>query len=181
VATLATGVGYFTAWTFRTEVRGLVEIEQGRQWPRYGSRTPSFDGATSWLRHLSNIDSIVASNTLCKGLPSSGYVLDFPATADCLWRNSIAIISANSQRSAYLEVPAWSTFSKTDLGDVVNQRYRDSILFATNNDPNSHERMIRDGVDYFVVDLGQTTLRDWEPRGTIRYQDDHYAVVELNN
>jgi hypothetical protein len=89
-------------------------------------------------------------------------------------------IAAFGQRRMYIEGP-WQAFITDESLTTANQRYRDSILFATNNDPNSHRRMIRDGVDYFVVDLGQTTLRDWEPRATIRYQDDHYAVVELNN
>jgi hypothetical protein len=90
------------------------------------------------------------------------------------------LVTAFSQRKAYIDGP-YQAFIGPELMENASERYRDSILFATNNDPNSHERMIRDGVDYFVVDLGQTTLRDWEPRGTIRYQDDHYAVVELNN
>ena len=179
VAAVATNSGSLLAWTARTELRGFIRLEKGESWPSNGQRLLPILDTSEWVRKNTNKDVVIASNTLCKALPSVGVVPDFPADWDCQFRNMSSWVAAFSQRQTYLDGP-WQGFIFPDMLDTANQRYRDSILFATNNDPNSHARMIRDGVDFFVVDLGQTTLRDWEPRATIRYQDDHYAVVELN-
>jgi len=180
LAAVATNSGSLVAWTVRTELRGFIRLEKGESWPSNGQRLLPILDAAEWIRTTTNHDAVIASNTLCKALPSIGVAPDFRSDWDCVLRNMSSQVAAFSQRQTYLDGPGQG-FIFPDMIAIANQRYRDSILFATNNDPNSHARMIHDGVDYFVVDLGQTPLRDWEPRGTIRYQDEHYAVVELNN
>jgi hypothetical protein len=91
-----------------------------------------------------------------------------------------SFIAAYSQRLTYLDGPS-QAFIFPEFQSVANQRYRTSIKFASTNDGASHQKLIEDGVDYFVVDLTKTDLRSWEPRGTIRYQDDSFAVIELRD
>ena len=178
--TIGTNFGTLVSWSVRLEVRGLVALEKGDPWPSRGERTEPHIPALMWVRAETDKSAIIANNLLCKGLPINGLVPAGNTPPDCALRNMSALVTAFGQRRSYMDGPS-QAFIGAELMENASERYRDSILFATNNDPNSHERMIRDGVDYFVVDLGQTTLRDWEPRATIRYQDDHYAVVELNN
>ena len=177
---VGTNIGTLVSWSVRLEVRGLIALEKGEPWPSRGERNEPHIPALTWVREETDKSAVVANNLLCKGLPLGTYVMASNQSADCLMRNMSALVSSFGQRRSYLDGP-YQALIKPELFNLASQRYRDSILFATTNDPNSHGRMIRDGVDYFVVDLGQTTLRDWEPRATIRYQDDHYAVVELNN
>jgi hypothetical protein len=172
--------GALVSWSTRQEVRGLVALEKGDPWPNRGRRSEPHISSLEWLRTNTNKEVVVANNLMCKGLPIGGVVPFGRTPDDCSLRNMSNLVTAIGRRKAYIDGP-YQAFIGAELMEAASQRYRDSILFATNNDPNSHARMIRDGVDYFVVDLGQTSLRDWEPRGTIRYEDDHYAVVELNN
>jgi hypothetical protein len=177
---VGTNTGALVSWSTRLEVRGLVALEEGDPWPDRGQRAEPHIPALNWIRANTSKEVVVANNLLCKGLPVAGFVPINGFSADCMQRNMSALVTAFGQRRSYIDGP-YQAFIGAELMEAASQRYRDSILFATNNDPNSHARMIRDGVDYFVVDLGQTSLRDWEPRGTIRHVDDHYAVVELNN
>ena len=178
--TIGTNFGTLASWSVRLEVRGLVALEKGDKWPSRGERTEPHIPALMWVRAETDKSAIIANNLLCKGLPLGGIVPTGNVVGDCHLRNMSALVTSFGQRRSFLDGPS-QAFIGGDSINLASQRYRDSILFATTNDPNSYARMIRDGVDYFVVDLGQTTLRDWEPRGTIRFQDDHYAVVELNN
>lgn len=180
LAALGANVGTLISWSSRFEVRGLIALEKGESWPDRGQQFEPHLFSLDWVRSSTKRDVVVANNLLCKGLPVNGLAPGGSNSTDCALRNMSALVTAFGQRRSYIDGP-WQAFITDKSLGVANQRYRDSILFATNNDPNSFSRLIRDGVEYFVVDLGQTSLRDWEPRGTIRYKDDHYAVLELNN
>ena len=39
--------------------------------------------------------------------------------------------------------------------------------------------MRKENVKWFVVDLGNTTLRDWEPWATTRFMNEKVAILEL--
>jgi hypothetical protein len=177
---LGTNFGVHQAWAARQELRGLVRLEIGQRWPR--NDVPNLDvvPATQWIRSNTKADEVIASNNICPTIPSSGVNLSADVGGDCLRLNMSSFIAAYSQRLTYLDGPS-QAFIFPEFQSVANQRYRTSIKFASTNDGASHQKLIEDGVDYFVVDLTKTDLRSWEPRGTIRYQDDSFAVIELRD
>lgn len=179
ILVLGANIGMLVGWTTRHEIRGLIALEKGDSWPNRGQGPEPSIPPLEWIRKTTTKEAIVANNLLCKGLPATGYIPRNGFESDCVNRNMSAIVAAFSQRRSYIDGP-YQAFIRDELLGIANLRYRDSILFATNNDPNSFSRMVSDGVDYFVVDLGQTPLRDWEPHGSIRFRDKNYAVIELN-
>jgi hypothetical protein len=131
--------------------------------------------ALTWLRNNSMRDDIFAQNT---SLP------DYRTTA----YSASLIISGASHRRAYVEGTYGSElqFDYPRNVSLQTERQRKELLrlntsFRFPIAPSNFDlkNLRRENVKWFVVDLGNTTLRDWEPWATTRFMNEKVAILEL--
>ncbi len=125
--------------------------------PHTWTTDPDRQAALNWLRENSNKDDIFAQNTI---LPESEYLYSL-------------IMTTAIRRRAYLEAPVYGGVATED----TNTRLTTSQEFPSAPSASKLENMIN--VKWFVVDLGNTELRDWEPWATTRFMNEKVAILEL--
>ena len=84
-------------------------------------------------------------------------------------------MTTSIRRRAYLEAPVFGSVATED----TNIRLTTSQDFPSTPSESKLENMIN--VKWFVVDLGNTELRDWEPWATTRFMNEKVAILELNH
>jgi len=132
---------------------------------------------------LSNVDDIVATNFgLYRGIGSednlrlhlfierrayiSGRFMYFQQTLPLIFKQTHTGLSASGKDA-------------TSLGELIKTRIDTSIYFPTNPSRLLLENLQKANVKWFVVDLGNTPLRDWEPWATTRFINEKVAILEL--
>ena len=125
--------------------------------PHIWTTDPDRQAALSWLRENSEKDDLFAQNTI---LPESEYLYSL-------------IMTTSIRRRAYLEAPVYGGVATED----TNTRLSTSQDFPSTPSESKLENMIN--VKWFVVDLGNTELRDWEPWATTRFMNEKVAILEL--
>ena len=131
--------------------------------------------ALAWTRENTARDDIFAQNTS---------VPDFSNTA----YSASLVISNSTHRRAYIE-GVQSTEVHIDFPRHVShqtERQRKELLrlntsFRFPIAPSNFDlkNLRKENVKWFVVDLGNTTLRDWEPWATTRFMNEKVAILEL--
>ena len=131
--------------------------------------------ALAWIKNNTARDDIFAQNN---SLP------DFSTTA---YAESM-IISSSVHRRAYIE-SANSTEVQIDYPRHVTHqterqrkellRFNTSFRFPITPSNFDLNNLRKENVKWFVVDLGNTPLRDWEPWATTRFMNEKVAILEL--
>ena len=131
--------------------------------------------ALAWIKNNTARDDIFAQNT---SLP------DFMDTA----YSASLIISNSTHRRAYIESVQSTEVQKDFPRHVSHQteRQRKELLrlntsFRFPITPSNYDlaNMRKENVKWFVVDLANTELRDWEPWATTRFMNEKVAILEL--
>ena len=132
--------------------------------------------AITWLRENSDKDDIFAQNTLVPNYQRTSY-------------NPSLIISGASHRRAYAEATYGSDLQKSysKIKFRQSQRLRENLQRLDTSyffpiDPSWFwlENLQKANVKWFVVDLENTPLRDWEPWATTRFMNEKVAILELS-
>jgi hypothetical protein len=133
--------------------------------------------ALAWLRDNTKRDDIFAQNTSTPDYRTTAY-------------SASLIISGASHRRAYIEGTYGSELQFDYPRDVKLQtprlkeqlkRLYTSFIFPITPSLEFLANLKRENVKWFVVDLGNTTLRDWEPWATTRFMNEKVAILELAN
>jgi hypothetical protein len=140
-----------------------------------------------FLRIKSARDAIVASNNFCcsgakwlddeltRGLNDASYLR---SNWESKWGGANSLLVAHSQRRFLIQSPRFLTGHNYPSPDLIN-RLRLSVHFA--NSPNSEliESLRSYGVSYFIVNLNQTPVRNWQRFGTVLISNSDYLLLEL--
>ena len=116
--------------------------------------------ALIWMRKNTLRDDVFAQNT---SLPNTGF-------------SSSLVMSVFTRRRAYLEAPSFGSIVNDDKVTRLNT----SLEFAITPSVSKLETLKLKKVKWFVVDLANTPLRDWEPWATTRFINEKVAILELN-
>ena len=178
---LGMSFGLSVAVTFRHITNNLryVDIELGRkiypESPNAWYTDSERIAAINWLKTNSNRDDIFAQNTSTPDYRSTEY-------------SASLILSSSSHRRAYIEgtySPELQIAYSRDT-NLQSPRLRDQLLrlntsyyFPITPSQKYLETMQAQNVRWFVVDLGNTPLRDWEPWATTRFMNEKVAILEL--
>ena len=131
--------------------------------------------ALAWLRHNTKRDELFAQNTSIPDYKTSAY-------------SASLIISGASHRRAYIEGTYGAEFQFDYPRDVNVQtpklkeqlkRLDTSFNFPITPSLELLRNLKNENVKWFVVDLTNTTLRDWEPWATTRFMNEKVAILEL--
>lgn len=177
---LSMSFGIYIATTLRAvtahvryQISLAAEIEDGSpmSWYTNSERLAALD----WMRTHTNRDDIFAQNTSTPDYRSTAY-------------HASLIISSSIHRRAYIE-GVQSTEVQRDYPRNVSlqtERQRKELLrlntsFRFPMAPSNFDlaNMQAKKVKWFVVDLGNTPLRDWEPFATTRFMNEKVAILEL--
>ena len=60
-----------------------------------------------------------------------------------------------------------------------SERYNASLNFANLKSSDAYRFLREHGVNWFVIDKDNTTLRDWLPFAQIRFENNTVAILEL--
>ena len=131
--------------------------------------------ALAWLRDNTKRDDIFAQNTSIPDYRTTAY-------------SASLIVSGASHRRAYIE-GTYGTELQYDYSRDVNlqtprlkeqlKRLDTSFNFPITPSSDLLRNLRKENVKWFVVDLTNTTLRDWEPWATTRFMNEKVAILEL--
>ena len=133
--------------------------------------------ALEWMRNNTRRDDIFAQNTSLPDYRSTAY-------------SSSLIISGSVHRRAFIEGTYGAALQYDYASHVSHQteQQRNEILRLSTSysfpiTPNETMLKILQSyyVKWFIVDLGNTELRDWEPWATTRFMNEKVAILELNH
>ena len=166
IVALAVGMslGVSIASIFRT-VTGHYRYEMiltrdlGYDSPLIWLTDPERVEALTWIKNNTRRDAIFAQNT-------SLLNTNFDASL---------LMSTFTHRRAYLEAPH---FGATDDDDKLTRRDT-SLNFPVAPSDSKLENLKIDKVNWFIVDLANTPLRNWEPWATIRFANNKVAILKL--
>jgi hypothetical protein len=163
---LSVGIGSATiirplsnAVRYDWSVAASIESDSQLSWYTNASKRE----ALSEFKRFSNIDDIFAHNT--SDLEN--------------YRNAAPIISGITHRRAYIEGQYVGMELFAEPTTFQRRRLLFSINFAGSPSGLYLAGLREDGVEWFVVDLERTELRDWEPWATTRFINDKVAILEL--
>ena len=131
--------------------------------------------ALAWLRENTERDEIFAQNTSTPDYRTNAY-------------HASLILSGSIHRQAFIEGIYFSELQFDYPRHVSHQteRQRKELLrlntsFRFPITPSNYDlaNMRKENVKWFVVDLANTELRDWEPWATTRFMNEKVAILEL--
>jgi len=156
---------------YQTELAGEITTDSPMSWYENSDRL----AALEWLRTNTLRDDIFAQNTSTPDFSSTAYA-------------GSLIISSSVHRRAYIEGVNSTELQRDYPRNVFHQteRQRKELLrlntsFRFPITPSNFDlaNMHKENVKWFVVDLTNTTLRDWEPWATTRFMNEKVAILEL--
>ena len=131
--------------------------------------------AINWLRENSRTDDIFAHNTLVPNYKQTSY-------------SASLILGDVTHRRAYAEATYGENLQKAypkikfrqsqNLREDL-QRLDTSYFFPIDPSWFWLKNLQKANVKWFVVDLTNTTLREWEPWATTRFINEKVAILEL--
>jgi hypothetical protein len=148
--------------------------------------TNNLNDLADWMNSNSAHSDIVASNF---GWPTllSGDIELFrsPCTAfrnkevsiETCRRTSNALLVAYMHRRTWLQTTA---LHYTGYTPEIDSRQTATLGFAANPTSAYARQMLKDGVDWFVVDRSTTNRTTWEPYATIEYTNNSFFALRLN-
>ena len=126
-----------------------------------------FIEATKYLKDNTAQDDIFATNV-------HRYDDDYQAYGSSL------IVSSIIERRSYVEAPFYDRRGdRESTPPEFKIRLRTSMDFPNYPSRDLLANMRKEDVKWFVVDLTNTTLRDWEPWATTRFMNEKVAILEL--
>ena len=131
------------------------------------------DGAT-WLTTNSKEESLVGTNKFCieNAMQSCGDPKFFG-------------VSAMTRRQILIEGPGRTVGLGGDDGSLypawAKERLDLSRGFADNPNAEITAKLREYGVDWFYLFKENTTNRNWEPYGTVKYENTEVAIIQLND
>ena len=177
---LSMSFGVWFATTYRSvtalyrydiEFTGVIDPDSTMSWYVDAHRLQALE----WMRNNSKRDDIFAQNTSTPDYWNSAF-------------SASLIISGSIHRRAYIEGVYLTELQRDFPRHVSHQtdRQRKELLrlntsFRFPITPNETMLKILQSynVKWFVVDLGNTELRDWEPYATTRFMNEKVAILEL--
>ena len=67
----------------------------------------------------------------------------------------------------------------SNFSQMLSERFNTSMDFPNYPSQDLLANLLKEDVKWFVVDLGNTQLRDWEPWATTRFMNEKVAILEL--
>ncbi|MFM8249473.1 MAG: hypothetical protein ACKOAE_09555 [Acidimicrobiaceae bacterium] len=125
-----------------------------------------YSSALNYFVSASNTDDIFATN-------AHKYDEDYARYGSSL------IITSLTGRRSYAEAPNFDRSTPSDPKDEFFVRTRVSIEFPNNPSASNFDTLKRAGVKWFIIDLDNTEVRNWEPWAKIRFINNKVAVLEL--
>lgn len=131
--------------------------------------------------------AIVASNNFCcsgsswledelqLGISDKSYLRSHKESK---WGGGNSLLVAYSQRRFLVQSPRFLTGYNYPSEDL-QKRLRLSVDFATSPSPELVESLRSYGVSYFIVNLNQTPVRNWEKFGTVLVSNSDFLLLEL--
>ena len=154
------------------DINRVIDVDTPMSWYTQSDRI----NAITWLRENSGKDDIFAQNTLVPNYQRTSY-------------SPSLILGGASHRRAYAEATYGSDLQKSysKIKFRQSQRLRDNLQRLDTSyffpiDPSWFwlENLQKANVKWFVVDLENTPLRDWEPWATTRFMNEKVAILELS-
>ena len=153
------------------DLAGDIESKSPMSWYTEAERLD----ALAWLRDNTERDDIFAQNTSTPDYRTTAY-------------SASLIISGASHRRAFIE-GTYGAELQYDYPTDVNlqtprlkeqlQRLDTSFNFPITPSLDLLRNLQKENVKWFVVDLANTPLRDWEPWATTRFMNEKVAILEL--
>ena len=160
-------------YRYNLELAGEIEPDSPMAWYVEADRLDALE----WMRNNTSRDDIFAQNTSLPDYRSTAY-------------SSSLIISGSVHRRAFIEGTYGAALQYDYARHVSHQteQQRNEILRLSTSysfpiTPNETMLKILQSyyVKWFIVDLGNTELRDWEPWATTRFMNEKVAILELNH
>jgi hypothetical protein len=137
--------------------------------------------ASDWLRDRSNPDDVLATNKFCIS----------KAAVTCIDPKYFGV-SSTTQRQMLIEGPYYvvsgphfsfqpNVSDETKYPGWVKERLDLSRGFADNPNAEITATLREYGVDWFYLFKENTTNRNWEPYGTVMYENTEVAIIKLND
>jgi hypothetical protein len=136
--------------------------------------------ASDWLRDRSNPDDVLATNKFCIS----------KAAVTCIDPKYFGV-SSTTQRQMLIEGPYYvvsgphfssqpNVSDETKYPRWVKERLDLSRGFADKPNAEITAKLREYGVDWFYLFKENTTNRNWEPYGTVMYENTEVAIIKLN-
>ena len=160
-------------YRYGTQLAGDIEPDSPMAWYVEAERLDALE----WMRKNTERDDIFAQNTSIPDYRTTAY-------------SASLILSGSVRRRAFIE-GTYGAALQYDYPRVVfrqTERQRRDLLrlnssysFPINPNGTLLKIMQTYNVKWFVVDLANTELRDWEPWATTRFMNEKVAILELNH
>ena len=144
----------------------------------YSSVDSQIETVVEWLQSNSSKDDIFATNSEIPDYSTSAKPQEMP-------------ISIMAHRQAYIEAPhvglglrqdyPREPISQSKQIKEILKRLDVSYFFPIRPSKELLTKLQESQVKWFVVDLANTELRDWEPWATTRFMNEKLAILELNH
>jgi len=184
VASVFSSIGAHAAWSARVGVRAVTYGLRGESKVLLGDEgSRDSQLVAEWLRRNTAPDAILAHSAVCSFDGDESRLTNRPATGtseECIVKNSSSWLSSWSRRRVYLDRPYNAIPVEADVG-VVSERYSTVVGFARDGSGVAYARLMRDGVRFFIVDLSETSLRNWAPYGSAVFAAGKFVVLELSS
>lgn len=136
---------------------------------------------SEWLLVNTTADDIFATNSICAQILEPGDSTPYDEFGpDCKNRNMFTWIAALAHRKMLFESPLTgpmgigASLSAADLSD-----YNSVVDFGSSISASAKSYLESRGVDWFIVDRGQTLSGGWSSLTDLRFSTDKYLVVKL--
>lgn len=154
----------FVAWVPRHAVVQLRAASGFDPADAYSGR-PEYRAALAWLRRVSAVDDVVATNRFCSD--------DAARYPGCY--ASWSIVAATTGRRVLVEIPEFAYFVTPEMA----ARVEESIAFVDAPSSETAAKLATASVSWVYVDKAVTDARSWEPWARIEYENDRAAVLRL--
>jgi hypothetical protein len=128
---------------------------------------------TDWIRANSEGDAVIATNRFCI----------LRSVEDCI-DLKYSLLSATSRRQMFIEAPYYIGFKdpiSREYPAWAKERLDLSRGFADKPNAEITAKLREYGVDWFYLFKENTTNRNWEPYGTVMYENTEVAIIKLND
>jgi hypothetical protein len=136
--------------------------------------TIGIETASKWLKVNSDDPNSVATNRFC--VESGASECNDP---------KLFLVSATSRQQVWIEGPArtigYGGDDETLYPAWAKERLDLSRGFADNPNAEITAKLLEYGVDWFYLFKQNTTNRNWEPYGSVKYENDEILIIKLKN
>jgi len=148
--------------------------------------TPELKEAAEWINKNTDDNAIIASNYGWPIIqPSESALFSSPCVSfrqkevlvETCRRTSSALLVSYIHRRTWLQTTA---LHYTGFTPKIAERQSISLGFSSSPDTLHLQRMLKDGVEWFVVDRSTTGRESWLPLAEIEFSNEQYFVLKLH-